>query len=157
MDDPRKALGGGMVNRKRDGSNDVGWGILPGNYSRFLTQLDPGFGDVGFWNVDQSLYGRFARGFDHKSGKTKMRFQLDNAFQAETIAVNVTYLDRGQGAWSLSVPGSSAEQLFRNSGSGQWITATTMMPRKHLLDGQVLLNYEGGEDTMFHLIEIIGR
>ena len=65
MDDPQKALGGGMVNRKRNGSNDVGWGILPGNYSRFLTQLDPGSGDIGFWNIDESIYGRFARGFAH--------------------------------------------------------------------------------------------
>ena len=157
MDDPQKAVGGGMVNRKRDGSNDVGWGILPGNYSRFLRQLDPGSGDVGFWNVDESIYGRFARGFDHESDKTRMRFELDNAFRAGTIVVNVTYLDRGRGAWSLSVPGASEEQLFRNSGSGQWKTTTTMMPRKHLLDGPLLLDYEGGEDTIFHLIEILGR
>ncbi len=114
MDDPQKAIGGGMVNRKRDGSNDVGWGILPGNYSRFLTQLDPGSGDVGFWNIDESIYGRFARGFDHKSGKTQMRFELDKAFQADTIVINVTYLDRGRGVWSLGVLGSPEKELFRN-------------------------------------------
>ena len=74
MDDPEKALGGGMDNRKRSGSNDVGWGILPGNYSRLLTQVDPGSGDVGWWNIDDRIQGRFARGFDHQSGKTKMRF-----------------------------------------------------------------------------------
>ena len=41
MDDPEKAIGGGMLNRKRSGPNDVGWGIWPGNYCRFLTQIDP--------------------------------------------------------------------------------------------------------------------
>ena len=34
-------MGGGMLNRQRDEYNDVGWGILPGNYDRFLTQLAP--------------------------------------------------------------------------------------------------------------------
>ena len=154
MDDPQKAIGGGMINRKRNGSNDVGWGILPGNYSRFLTQLDPGSGDVGFWNVDDSIYGRFARGFEHKSGKTQMRFELDEAFQADTLAVNVTYLDRGQGAWSLGVLGLPEKELFRNSDSGQWKTMKITMPRRRLQDAQLLLNYEGGEDTLFHLIEI---
>lgn len=157
MDDPQKAIGGGMVNRKRNGSNDVGWGILPGNYCRFLTQLDPGSGDVGFWNIDESIYGRFARGFEHESGKTQMRFELDEAFQADTIAVNVTYLDRGRGAWSLSVLGSPENELFRNGDSGQWKTVTITMPRERLQDAKLLLTYEGGDDTVFHMIEIIGR
>ena len=77
-----------------------------------MTQLDPGSGDVGFWNIDDSIYGRFARGFEHKSGKTQMLFELDEAFQADTIEVNVTYLDRGRGAWSLGVPGSSEKNSF---------------------------------------------
>ena len=155
MDDPQKAIGGGMVNRKRNGSNDVGWGILPGNYSRFLMQFEPGSGDVGSWNIDKSIYGRFARGFEHKSGKTQMRFELDEAFQADTIAVNVTYLDRGRGAWSLSVLGSPEKELFHNGDSSQWKTVKITMPRKRLKDANLLLNYEGGDDTVFHMIEII--
>ena len=39
MEDPEKATGGGMQNRKRMGYNDVGWNIFPGNYCRFLTQI----------------------------------------------------------------------------------------------------------------------
>ena len=120
-------------------------------------QFDPGSGDVGFWNIDESIYGRFARGFEHESGKTQMRFELDDAFQADSIAVNVTYLDRGRGAWSLSVIGSPEKEFFRNGDSGQWKTVQITMPRKRLQDAKVLLNYEGGDDTVFHMIEIIGR
>ena len=130
------------------------WGILPGNYSRFLTQIDPGSGDVGLWNIDASIYGRFARAFAHESDKTEMRFELDKAFQAETIVVNVTYLDRGRGAWSLIALSSPEKRIFRNGDSGQWKTVKITMPRKRLRDAQLLLNYEGGDDTVFHMIEI---
>jgi hypothetical protein len=41
LEDPEKVTGGGMLNRKRNGPNDVGWGIWPGNYCRFLTQIAP--------------------------------------------------------------------------------------------------------------------
>ena len=46
-------------------------------------QSDPGSGDIGLWNVDDSIYGRFARAFDHKAGKKQMRFKLDEAFAAK--------------------------------------------------------------------------
>ncbi len=39
--DPEKAIGGGMINRKRMDYNDVGWKILTTNYQRHLTQIDP--------------------------------------------------------------------------------------------------------------------
>jgi hypothetical protein len=86
------------MRRRKVGANDVDsmllWDYLPGDYSRFLTQVDPGSGDVGLWNIDASIYGRFARAFAHESGKTEMRFELDEAFQAETIVANVTYLQK---------------------------------------------------------------
>lgn len=154
MDDPEKALGGGMINRKRNGYNDVGWGIVPGNYCRFLTQAEPGSGDVGRWHIDDSIYGRFGRQFEHAAGKTQMRFELDEAFQANTIVVNVTYLDQGRGTWSLSVYGWPEKDLLHNSDSGQWKTVKISMPRQRLRGAQLLLNYEGGDDTVFHMIEI---
>ena len=154
MDDPEKAVGGGMINRKRNGYNDVGWGIVPGNYCRFLTQAEPDSGDVGRWHIDDSIYGRFGRAFEHAAGKTQMRFELDEAFQADSIVVNVTYLDQGRGIWSLSVDGLPEKDLFHNSDSGQWKTVKIPMPRERLRGTQLLLNYEGGDDTIFHLIEI---
>jgi hypothetical protein len=143
-----------MINRKRMGYNDAGWGILPGNYCRFLTQVDPGAGDVGRWHIDKSIYGRFARAFEHASSKTRMSFELDAAFDAEAIAVSITYLDQGRGVWSLGVSGLSEKHLFHNSDSGQWKTMMVMMPRNALRGEQLLLNYESGPDTVFHLVEI---
>ena len=153
MDDPEKAMGGGMVNRKREGYNDVGWGIMPGNYSRFLEQVDPGSGDIGLWHIDDSIYGRFGRAFEQKSGKRQMRFQLHEAFKAEQVEVRVTYLDRGKGSWSLGVSGSRTEPI-QNSDSGEWKTVTISLSAKQLLGAELELSHEGGDDTVFHMVEI---
>jgi hypothetical protein len=166
MDDPDKALGGGMLNRKRSGSNDVGWGILPGNYSRFLTQIDPGSGDVGWWNIDDSIHGRFARGFDHQAGKTRMRFVLDPAFFGDpgiphAVTVSITWLDKGTGAWSLrswSADGQGVVMRIRNKNSGKWVTKAFALDAA-LFPGtpkrpELTLQHEDGGNTLFHLIEL---
>lgn len=77
--DPPKALGGGMRSRQRDDYNDVGWGILRGNYWRFLEQINPDQTSVGHWHVGpkEHIFSRFARGFQHSSGKKAMHFRLD--------------------------------------------------------------------------------
>jgi hypothetical protein len=150
MHDPEKATGGGMLNRKRSGPNDVGWGILPGNYCRFLAQIDPGSGDAGLWNIDDSIYGRFARSFDHASGKTQMRFQLDEAFQGCAVKVHVTYLDQGTGSWSIGFPSKSGATLVRNTNSGTWQTRTIASNGV----AELVLKHEAGDDTVFHMIEV---
>ena len=150
MDDPQKATGGGMINRKAKGPNDVGWGTLPGNYSRFLTQIDPGSGDVGRWNIDDTIYGRFGRSFEHQSGKKQMRFQLDAGFNVKKLEVTVTYLDKGTGSWSIGLPGMDGIKIFQNKNSGEWKTQT--LTSSGFSD--LVLNYESGDDTTFHLIEV---
>jgi hypothetical protein len=150
MDDPEKAIGEGMLNRKSKGPNDAGWGILAGNYSRFLTQINPGSGDVGRWNIDESIQGRFGRAFEHKSGKTQMRFRLDAGFNARTVKVNVTYLDKGTGSWSVGLPGKKDATRIQNTGSGEWKTKTVTLSG----DAEFVLNHESGDDTVFHLIEV---
>lgn len=150
MEDPQKATGGGMINRKATGPNDVGWGTLPGNYSRFLTQIDPGSGDVGRWNIDETIHGRFGRSFEHQSGKKQMRFQLDAGFNAKKVKVTVTYLDKGTGSWSIGLPGKDGTKIFQNKNSGGWKTQT--VTSSGISD--IVLNYESGDDTIFHLIEV---
>lgn len=150
MDDPQKAIGGGMDNRKSKGVNDVGWGTLPDNYSRFLTQIAVGTGDVGYWNIDESIYGRFGRAFEHQSGKKQMRFRLDPNFNAKTVKVSVTYLDRGKGVWSIAQSSQEKVTLVQNTDSGKWITKSI----KSTIFSELSLNYVSGDDTLFHLIEV---
>jgi hypothetical protein len=150
MEDPQKALGGGMLNRKSSGHNDVGWDALPGNYSRFLTQIDPGSGDVGRWNIDETIYGRFGRAFEHQSGKKQMRFQLDAGFNAKKAKVTVTYLDKGTGSWSIGLPGKDGATRFQKRNSGAWKTKTVTFSGI----SDLVLKYESGDDTIFHLIEV---
>ena len=150
MADPEKAIGGGMINRKSSGPNDVGWDILSGNYSRFLTQIDPGSGDVGRWNIDESIYGRFGRAFEHQSGKKQLRFQLDPSFAAKEVKVSVTYLDQGTGIWSIGLPGKEGATRIQNTHSREW--RTQVVPLSGVTE--LVLNYESGDNTLFHLIEV---
>ena len=150
MDDPENAVGGGMLNRKSSGPNDAGWDALPGNYSRLLTQIDPGSGDVGRWNIDETIYGRFGRAFEHQSGKKQMRFQLDAGFNAKKAKVTVTYLDKGTGSWSIGLLGKDGATRFQKKNSGAWKTQTVTFSGI----SDLVLKYESGDDTIFHLIEV---
>ena len=150
MADPAKAMSGGMDNRKSSGPNDAGWDALPGNYSRFLTQINPGSGDVGRWNIDETIYGRFGRAFEHQSGKKQMRFQLDTGFNAKQAKVTVTYLDQGTGSWSIGFLGKDYAKVFQNENSGAWKTQTITFSGI----SDLVLMHESGDDTIFHLIEV---
>ena len=144
----------------------MGWRILPGNYERFLTQIDADATSVGYWHVgpNGALCGRFARGFDHADGKTKMVFRLDDAFFADPrnpdpLTVRVTYLDRGDGTWLLG-SGEGERRQVRNQATEEWKVATfELEPGQTGADGpvQLSLHYEDGADTIFHLIEVLRR
>jgi hypothetical protein len=165
LDDPGKVFQHGMINRKRSGPNDVGWKILPGNYCRFLEQVDPGKGDVGLWNVDDSIYGRFARSFEHKTGKECLRFKLNEYFFGgrkgnQLVTVTITYLDRGDGEWTLNYMGKRGKACavqVKNRNSREWKTVSAELT--DLQVGEVgatdfELQYKSGDDTVFHMIEV---
>ena len=83
-----------------------------------------------------------------------MRFRPDENFNADPVEVRITYLDRGRGNWSLGIVGDPGRKLIRNSNSGKWKTVTFEMSGKVLQNAELQLNYEGGEDTIFHMVEI---
>jgi hypothetical protein len=94
------------------GINDVGWHLLPGNYERYLHQIDANTTSAGYWNIDaahpDAMYGRFGRGFDVANNKNALYFDVEDDFlqnaplrAAYPVTVEVTYFDNGTGSWQL--------------------------------------------------------
>ncbi|HRH47805.1 MAG TPA: T9SS type A sorting domain-containing protein [Panacibacter sp.] len=95
------------------GTNDVGWNIFPGNYERWINQIDANTTSAGYWNVaaiaePNSMHGRFARGFDLTNGKNALYFDVASAFLryaplngAYPVTIDITYLDNGTGSFRL--------------------------------------------------------
>jgi hypothetical protein len=95
-----------------NGTNDVGWHLLPGNYERYLHQVNANATSAGYWNIDQAdstvMYGRYGRGFDIANKKNMLLFDVDNDFLgnaplngAYPVTIDVTYFDSGYGRWAL--------------------------------------------------------
>jgi hypothetical protein len=167
--DPEKATGGGMKNRQRDNYNDVGWKILTGNYYRYLEQIDADRTSVGWWHagLPESIYSRFARGFDLESGKTEMFFRLDDKFFADDqvphpVEAAVTYLDRGRGQWSLCYYNGTSKTTARKvrcTDSGKWKTIVIKLDDAHFNRGleqgsDLTIRHLDGESTLFHMLEM---
>ncbi|MCK4920212.1 MAG: hypothetical protein KAS71_04150, partial [Bacteroidales bacterium] len=167
MGDPEKATGGGMINRKRQDYNDAGWKILTGNYQQHLSQINPEETSIGLWHVDKSVYGRFARSFEHASGRDTMYFQLHKDMfdgSADTVTFIVRYLDKENGStWSFAYDAGEAALNTAYSitcnGSGTWKTQTVTVPdavlnRNGPLGADIALINTDGKDDIFHMIEV---
>jgi len=167
QDDPEKAIGGVMRNRQCDDYNDVGWDVLPGNYGRFLTQIDPEATSIGWWHKGPkaSIYSRFARGFDVAAGKSAMYFRLADGFcsadMPSKLLLRIVYLDEGTSSWTLSYDATNGMQQamsVTNSDSGEWRKETVVVPdaamRQRGPQGADLVLASRDGDTVFHLIEV---
>ena len=120
--DVKAATGCPTASRHATKMNDVGYRIWQGNYGNgLLTQLKPMATSVGRWRVgpQDQPYGRFARQFEHATGKTAMGFMLDNRLwgglplstpaagsAALELTIAVVYFD-GDGSESSSSSRSS--------------------------------------------------
>ena len=170
--DPPKATGGGMKSRQRDNYNDSGWGILRGNYWRFLEQIDPAATSIGLWHAGpkKHIYSRFARSFQHTSGKKAMSFRLAQGFfggskRPQSVRIRVVYLDQGSGAWSLTYKSPTGPKLVMEvkcQNTGKWIDkqvdVTDAVFTRALPGGADLTcKYVSGDDTIFHLIELTAK
>jgi hypothetical protein len=113
LDDTAAATKKVNDNMDAAGINDVGWRIFPGNYDRYLHQINANSTSAGYWNVDapndvNSIYGRFARGFDLAKGKNALYFDADDSFLNKApvnsqypVMIEITYLDNDTGSWQL--------------------------------------------------------
>ncbi|ANQ52566.2 hypothetical protein MY04_5234 [Flammeovirga sp. MY04] len=170
MGDPSKAIKGGMINRKRQDYNDAGWKILKGNYERHLNQINPEETSIAWWNIDKSIYGRFARGFDYKSGKNTMYFDLIDDFFGKNrnsiknnINLKIIYFSDDGGKWELKyhdVEGNmqTACEVTNIKGQG-WQTKNVIINNAALQNGgkhgaDFILENKGKTNCRFHMIEV---
>jgi hypothetical protein len=124
--------------RQRDtqiGYNDVGWDIWADNYGRFLYQIDADATSVPLWRVGgpitktSSIYSRFARGFEHATGKDVMYFKLHDGFseghEPKVMTVTVVWYDATAGStWKLDYDAGKTEMktglTVTGNGDKQW-------------------------------------
>eukprot|EP00035_Acanthoeca_spectabilis_P013648 m.254549 g.254549 ORF g.254549 m.254549 type:complete len:298 (+) comp15943_c1_seq2:1193-2086(+) len=181
--DPQAAASEAMASRRRKSMNDVGWRIWPGNYGNgLITQLNPGASSVGHWRVGPKSqpYGRFARGFQHASGKLAMPFQLDKRLwgglprpagsPTNGLTIHVTYFDGVGGfrvlydAWGDTGKESSCEEAgphIKCNGTQAWVT-TSFVVGHNARFGQgcaggadVVLNSTETEDAIIHGLQVV--
>jgi hypothetical protein len=174
--DDKNGLTLGQV-RQRDtqtGLNDVGWDIWPDNYGRFLYQIDADATSIPLWRVGgpitnkSPIYSRFARGFEHASGKDALYFKLHDGFSqgadAKVMTLTVVWYDATAGStWKLDYDAgkSSMKTALTVTGKGdkQWhhetVTVTDAVLRKGGAKGSdlALLNTDAADD-IFSLIEV---
>ena len=170
--DPPAAIKGGMVNRRREDYNDVGWGILRGNYGRFLQQIDPEQTSAAWWHAGPKdhHFSRFARGFEKAADKTAMYFRLDEGFFAaedrpQAVELRVAYLDKGKGHWALCYHNGQdrADAIsIQCADTGQWRERSVVVKDAHFNRrlpnlADLMLQHRGGDDTVFHMVEVLRR
>ena len=174
--DDKNALVLGQV-RQRDtqtGLNDVGWDIWPDNYGRFLYQIDADATSIPLWRVGgpitktSSIYSRFARGFEHASGKDAMVFKLHDGFsqgnEPKVMTMTVVWYDGTEGStWKLEYDAGKAgmKTALNVTGKGdkQWHHETVTVEDAVLRQGGIkgadfaLVNTDD-KDDIFSLIEV---
>jgi hypothetical protein len=174
-DDP-DALTIGQVGQRREqkGFNDVGWQIWPDNYTRFLHQIDADATSVPRWRVggpitpSSSIYSRFARGFEHASGKDALYFQLHENFfpdrTPKTVTIRVVWYDAQAGStWKLAYDAGDRDMktalTVTGTGDRRWhdqiVTLHDAVMRRGGTKGSdlVLMNTDD-QDDIFSLIEV---
>lgn len=142
LEDAKTATLEEMDNLSAKGINDVGWNLLPGNYDRYLHQINANATSVGYWNIQSadanSLYGKYGRAFDVANKKKTLLFDVDDAFLSNaplngkySVTIEVTYLDKGKGGWQLyyDAIGKSNKSSISVScnNTSQWKKATVTL------------------------------
>ena len=150
--------------------NDVGFGLIARNYSRFITQIDANETSVGLWRVGPTNqpYGRYARAFENSSGRNRMYFDLDDNFLSTKakglITLKIIYLDKGSGNFSVRYDSSSDPDktavTITKANSGRWVSKSITISdgaftNKGPRNSDFSLMNEDNDDDVFHMIEIM--
>jgi hypothetical protein len=174
--DDKHALTLGQVGQRGDqaGFNDVGWDIWPDNYSRFLYQIDADTTSIPLWRVGgpitatSSIYSRFARGFEHASGKDTMYFKLHDGFSQDAkpkvMSITVVWYDGQAGStWKLDydagAPTMKTALSVTGKGDKKWHHEVVTLRDAVLRHGgtkgaDLALVNTDAKDDIFSLIEV---
>lgn len=177
MDDLYAASKGQVYQRDfQIGFNDSGWQTVPGNYERFITQLEP-TNSPGVWRISGATNGvltssshpfdRFGRRFDHANGKDAMFFDInDNLVTSpgQRVQLTVIYRDTGTGQFALRYDALTNSQktafTVTKGNSLTWKTNTVVVTdwafaNRGPKGADLVLTNLGSEDTIFHSIELV--
>ena len=155
------------------GTNDVAWNVFPGNYERFIHQIDANGTSAGYWNVSSaepnSIYGRFARGFDIAKGKNGLYFDVEDAFlhnapldAAYPVMVEITYLDKGTGSFQLfydAKGNNNKNSITVNcTNTNKWKKTSVTLNDAYFGNGSInsadfYIKNTGSENVIFSLVE----
>jgi hypothetical protein len=172
----KEALKLGQVGQRGNqaGFNDVGWQIWPDNYGRFLYQIDADETSIPLWRVGgpitptSSIYSRFARGFEHASGKDAMYFKLHDGFSQDAkpkvMSITVVWYDGQESStWRLDydagTPTMKTALSVTGKGDKQWHHEAVTLPDAVFNQGGIkgsdlaLVNTDD-KDDIFSLIEV---
>lgn len=176
LQDVDRATSTELYNVDARGVNDVGWDLIPGNYERYLNQINPNETSIGRWNVDavnepRSMFGKFARSFDIANGKTGLYFKVDEAFLKNApidgkyaVTITITYLDQGNGSFKFyydSKAGgankASTEVVCRNSGTWKKVTVKltdAYFGQRGINGSDFSIRNTGNTDVIFAMTEL---
>lgn len=174
--DDKDALTMGQVAQRdsQKGFNDVGWDIWPDNYTRFLYQIDADETSIPLWRIGgpitktSSIYSRFARAFEHATGKDAMYFKLHDGFskdkQLKVMSIHVVWYDGLKGStWKLDydagVPAMKTALSVTGAGDKQWHDETVTLNDAVLYHGgtkgsDIALINTDDKDDIFSIIEV---
>ena len=153
-----------LLNAK--GYNDCHWNVIARNYRRFITQIDANETSAGYWRVGdgQSIYSRFARGFDVEKNKNAMYFDVDDQyFAGGNLKVKIIYYADDGGSWELkyhATDGTLKTACTVNNEVGQnWLTKEVTIEDALVDNGgpkgaDLILQNTGGTNCRFHMIEL---
>jgi hypothetical protein len=172
----KDALLMGQVEQRRSqqGFNDVGWSIWPDNYSRFLSQIDADATSVPLWRVggpitrSSPIYARFARGFEHASGKDAMYFKLHDKFfgdaRPKVVTIHLVWYDGQAGStWKLLYdagnPTMKTALSVTGTGTKKWLGKTVTLTDAVMHHGgakgsDIALVNTDDRDDIFSIVEV---
>ena len=174
VDDQLAVVQGQVYQRdSQDFYNDAGWEICEGNIERFFTQIKPDSTSIGLFRVrgpitaTSSKYDRFARSFEHTTGKDTMFFKFDKEVfataKAKSLQFKIIWLDKTVGStWSFrykSQLGTKDAIQVTGLGDNSWKELTFTL-NDAIVDGNgsygsdcMLVNTDNTDD-IFNSIEV---